>query len=128
LQEKLKTDDKILGSSTLAKVENRLVVAEGDGSSRALVDPSLVRRVALLLSESGTALALGGSRRRDGRWGLHVMTDSDGKEVEICGEGDGIDLEALVTDYCQSVKAKMGKLEEEIGDVRAFCTYLESKV
>jgi hypothetical protein len=112
----------------LAKLENRLVIAEGDCSSRALVDPSLVRRVALLLSESGTALALGGSRRRDGRWGLHVMTDSDGKEVEICGEGDGIDLEALVTDYCQSVKAKMGKLEEEIGDVRAFCTYLESKV
>lgn len=128
LKEKLKTNDKILGSSTLAKVENRLVVAEGDGSSRALVDPSLVWRVALLLSESGTALALGGPRRRNGRWGLHVMTDSDGKEVDICGEGDGIDLEGLVFDYCKSVEAKMGILEGEIDDVRAFCSYVETKV
>ena len=131
LEEKLRTNDKMLANSALAKVENRLTITDGRADcSQALVDPALVRRVALVLSESGTKLALGGPRRRDGRWGLHVATDSVGGEVDLdnCAEADGIDLEALVTDYCTSVEAKVGKVEEEIEEVRAFCEYLEKKV
>lgn len=131
LEEKLRANDNMLAKSTLAKVENRLTVTDGRADrSQSLVDPSLVRRVALMLSESGTKLALGGPRRRDGRWGLHVATDLVGEEVDLdnCAEADGIDLEALVTDYCASVEAKVGKVEEEIEEVRAFCEYLERKV
>jgi hypothetical protein len=128
LEEKLKINDKVLANSTLAMAENRLAISGGRGDlSRSLVDPSLLRRVALILSESGTKLALGGPRRRDGRWGLRVEAGSDGKEVGL-DDCDGIDFEALVTDYCTSVEAKVGKVEEEIEEVRAFCEYLEKKV
>ena len=131
LEEKLRTNDKMLANSALAKVENRLTITDGRADrSQALVDPALVRRVVLVLSESGTKLSLGGPRRRNGRWGLHVATDSVGEEVGLddCEEADGIDLEALVTDYCASVEAKVGRVEEEIEEVRAFCEYLEKKV
>ena len=118
----------------LAKIEDKedpKLLGEGNDST-ALIDPSLVTRVADLLCESGTRLNLGGSRRRDGRWGLSMPdTNNDGRPNDGDSEKENIDLESLeslVQDYCSSVEAKIFRKTEEIEEVRAFCNYLESKV
>lgn len=136
-KEKVEDDHALtLANSPLVTLDRmrEIIASRPTTELQALADSNLLKRCACILSDSGTRLGLGGSRRKDGRWGMPLNRKGDanedlGSDTEEGGGGEeGIDLESFIIDYCSSVEIKLAIVQDELDEARAFNQYLESKV
>jgi hypothetical protein len=137
LTRKVEDSDKMLANGSLATLDRmrEILATRPAVETRALADYNLLKRCACILSDSGTRLGLGGSRRKNGRWGIGLNQKSnvdsdfeDNEEEDEEEEEESIDLESFVLDYCSSVEIKMERVQDELEETQAFNDYLESKV
>eukprot|EP01082_Thalassiosira_pseudonana_P000429 g132.t1 g132 contig1:319217-321559(+) len=132
LRERLNTPSKQPSSALVAAVRGTSSADGKTSASSALNDDSFASRQGAACRAVGKTIRESGHRLHlEGQWWSAkngLLTDgSSSASSEPVIEGVA-QLESMVKDYCGSVEGKIGKQQEKIEELEAFCDHLEKEV